>query len=272
MRTKKYLLTILAIALSVIYLIPLIWMALASFQSQKDILAGKWIPSKWSTDNYKTILQRAKIGTWFINSLISSSIGTVGIIIICTLAAYAVSRMDFPGRKFLYILSLTGFMIPSQAIAIPLYLMIRKIGLVNNLLGIILPALPSSMAVFILSQFMKAIPADYEEAARLDGASELDIMFKIILPMSVPSIITVAVLHFTWIWNDFFLAFDRYDQRKNVYPTRWISSIGWLRRQHTLWSNNGGKCDGITTSYSGLSFYAEISNTWCSPEFKMKGV
>lgn len=204
MRTKKYLLTILAIALSVIYLIPLIWMALASFQSQKDILAGKWIPSKWSTDNYKTILQRAKIGTWFINSLISSSIGTVGIIIICTLAAYAVSRMDFPGRKFLYILSLTGFMIPSQAIAIPLYLMIRKIGLVNNLLGIILPALPSSMAVFILSQFMKAIPADYEEAARLDGASELDIMFKIILPMSVPSIITVAVLHFTWIWNDFF--------------------------------------------------------------------
>lgn len=204
MRTKKYLLTILAIALSVIYLIPLIWMALASFQSQKDILAGKWIPSKWSTDNYKTILQRAKIGTWFINSLISSSIGTAGIIIICTLAAYAVSRMDFPGRKFLYILSLTGFMIPSQAIAIPLYLMIRKIGLVNNLLGIILPALPSSMAVFILSQFMKAIPADYEEAARLDGAGELDIMFRIILPMSVPSIITVAVLHFTWIWNDFF--------------------------------------------------------------------
>jgi multiple sugar transport system permease protein len=82
--------------------------------------------------------------------------------------------------------------------------MIRKIGLVNNLFGIILPALPSSMAVFILSQFMKAIPSDYEEAARLDGAGELDIMFRIILPMSLPSIITVAVLHFTWIWNDFF--------------------------------------------------------------------
>ncbi|HEY8543278.1 MAG TPA: carbohydrate ABC transporter permease [Pseudothermotoga sp.] len=204
MRLKKYLLTILAIVLSIIYLIPLIWMVLASFQSQKDILAGKWIPSKWSADNYRTILQRAKIGTWFINSLISSSVGTVGIIVICTLAAYVVSRMNFPGRRLLYILSLTGFMIPSQAIAIPLYLMIRKVGLVNNLFGIIIPALPSSMAVFILSQFMKAIPADYEEAARLDGAGELDIMFKIILPMSIPSIITVAVLHFTWIWNDFF--------------------------------------------------------------------
>ncbi|HOJ88002.1 MAG TPA: carbohydrate ABC transporter permease [Pseudothermotoga sp.] len=204
MSLKKYLLTILAIALSLIYLVPLIWMALASFQSQKDILAGKWMPSKWSTDNYRIILQRAKIGTWFVNSLISSSVATIGIVVICTLAAYTVSRMDFPGRRFLYILSLTGFMIPSQAIAIPLYLMVRRVGLVNNLLGIILPALPSSMAVFILSQFMKAIPADYEEAARLDGASELDIMFKIILPMSIPSIITVAVLHFTWIWNDFF--------------------------------------------------------------------
>ncbi|ABV34134.1 carbohydrate ABC transporter permease [Pseudothermotoga lettingae] len=204
MKVKKYILTILAIFLSVIYLLPLIWMTLASFQSQKDILAGKWIPSKWSADNYRTILQRAKIGAWFANSLVSSSIGTAGIIVICTLAAYAVSRMNFPGRKFLYFLSLTGFMIPGQAIAIPLYLMIRKIGLVNNLFGIILPALPSSMAVFILSQFMKAIPSDYEEAARLDGAGELDIMFRIILPMSLPSIITVAVLHFTWIWNDFF--------------------------------------------------------------------
>lgn len=151
MKVKKYILTILAIFLSVIYLLPLIWMTLASFQSQKDILAGKWIPSKWSADNYRTILQRAKIGAWFANSLVSSSIGTAGIIVICTLAAYAVSRMNFPGRKFLYFLSLTGFMIPGQAIAIPLYLMIRKIGLVNNLFGIILPALPSSMAVFILS-------------------------------------------------------------------------------------------------------------------------
>lgn len=204
MRVKKYLLTALAVLLSIVYLLPIVWMVLASFQSQKDILAGRWIPSVWGMDNYRTILQRAKISNWFVNSLISSSIGTAGIVIICTLAAYVVSRMDFPGRNLLYIFSLTGFMIPSQAIAIPLYLMIRKFGLVNNLLGIILPALPSSMAVFILSQFMKAIPADYEEAARLDGAGELDIMFKIILPMSIPAIITVAVLHFTWIWNDFF--------------------------------------------------------------------
>ncbi|MGJ8455721.1 carbohydrate ABC transporter permease [Pseudothermotoga sp. U03pept] len=204
MKAKKYLLTVVAVALSLAYLIPLIWMFLASFQSQKDILAGKWIPSVWSLDNYKIILQRAKIGAWFTNSLISSSLATLGIIVVCTLAAYAVSRMNFPGRKFLYVFSLTGFMIPSQAIAIPLYLMVRRMGLVNNLFGIILPALPSSMAVFILSQFMKAIPADYEEAARLDGAGELDIMFKVILPMSIPAITTVAVLHFTWVWNDFF--------------------------------------------------------------------
>ncbi|MEN3009304.1 carbohydrate ABC transporter permease, partial [Pseudothermotoga sp.] len=150
------------------------------------------------------VLQRAKIGAWFRNSLLSASGATLGILLVCIPAAYALSRMEFPGRKLLYILSLTGFMIPNQAIAIPLYLIVRKMGLVNNLFGIMIPALPSSMAVFILSQFMKAIPLDYEEAARLDGAGELDIMLKVILPMSIPAIVTVAVLHFTWIWNDFF--------------------------------------------------------------------
>lgn len=204
MRLKKYLLTILAVALALLYLVPLIWMSLASFQTEKDILAGKWIPSQWFVENYKIVLQRAKMRAWFTNSLISSVGATVGILVICIPAAYAVSRMEFPGRRILYLLSLTGFMIPTPAIVIPLYLVVRKFGLVNNLLGIIIPALPSSMAVFILSQFMKAIPLDYEEAARLDGASELDIMLKVILPMSLPAVVTVAVLHFTWIWNDFF--------------------------------------------------------------------
>jgi len=204
MKFKRYLLIAFALALALVYLIPLIWMTLASFQSEKDILASKWIPSKWFVENYKIILQRAKLGTWFVNSLISATGATVGILLVCIPAAYAVSRMEFPGRKILYLLSLTGFMIPTQAIAIPLYLLVRKFGLVNNLLGIIIPALPSSMAVFILSQFMKAIPLDYEEAARLDGASELDVMLRVILPMSLPAVVTVTVLHFTWIWNDFF--------------------------------------------------------------------
>ncbi|MCS7175507.1 carbohydrate ABC transporter permease [Pseudothermotoga sp.] len=204
MTLKRWVLTIFAVLIGFLYLVPLIWMTFASFQTEKDILAGKWIPSIWFIDNYKIVLQRAKIGAWFRNSLLSASGATLGILFVCIPAAYALSRMEFPGRKLLYILSLTGFMIPNQAIAIPLYLIVRKMGLVNNLFGIIIPALPSSMAVFILSQFMKAIPLDYEEAARLDGAGELDIMLKVILPMSIPAIVTVAVLHFTWIWNDFF--------------------------------------------------------------------
>lgn len=204
MSLKVLLLTIFAMLISFLYLVPLIWMVFASFQTERDILAGKWIPSTWFIENYKIILQRAKMGAWFKNSLLSTSGATLGILLVCVPAAYALSRMEFPGRKLLYILSLTGFMIPNQAIAIPLYLMVRKMGLVNNLLGIIIPALPSSMAVFILSQFMKAIPLDYEEAARLDGASEINIMLRVILPMSVPAVVTVAVLHFTWVWNDFF--------------------------------------------------------------------
>lgn len=204
MKLKNFLLTVFAIALALIYLLPLIWMVLASFQTEKDILASRWIPSHWFVENYRIVLQRAKLGIWFMNSLISATGATIGILLICIPAAYAVSRMEFPGRKILYLLSLTGFMIPSQAIAIPLYLVVRKFGLVNNLLGIMIPAWPSSMAVFILSQFMKAIPLDYEEAARLDGAGEFDVMLRVVLPMSFPAVVTVAILHFTWVWNDFF--------------------------------------------------------------------
>lgn len=203
MKKKEIILTIIALLLAFTYLVPVVWMALASFKTEKDILSGKWIPSQWHSENYKIILKRAKIGRWFINSLITSSSATLGILTVGLFAAYSVSRMKYPGRKILYFLALSGFMIPIQAIMIPLYLLLRNFGLADNLLGLILPAIPSPFAVFILAQFMKEIPLEYEEVARIDGANEFQILFKVILPMTLPAVITVTVFHFTTLWNDF---------------------------------------------------------------------
>jgi len=203
LRAKKIILTVLAIGLISIYLVPMIWMGLASFKAEKDILSGKWIPTQWYLENYEIIFKRAKIGRWFMNSLITAFFGTLGIITVGLFAAYSVSRMNYPGRKILYFLALSGFMIPIQAIMIPLYLLLRNLGLANNLLGLILPAFPSPFAVFILAQFMKEIPLEYEEVARIDGANEFQILFNVIVPMSIPAIITVTVFHFTALWNDF---------------------------------------------------------------------
>lgn len=203
MKYKKLLITLFAVLLALIYLVPMIWLFLASFQIERDILAGKWIPSTWYVENYEIIFQRAKIGRWFMNSLISASFGTLGVVIVSIFAAYSVSRMNYPGRKLLYFIALSGFMIPIQSIMIPLYLSLRNFGLTNNLLGLILPAVPSSFAVFVLAQFMKEIPLEYEEVARIDGANDFQILFNVIVPMSIPAIITVTVFHFTGLWNDF---------------------------------------------------------------------
>jgi len=203
MRFKKNSLTILAVALTTIYIVPVLWMVWASFMQEKDILASRWIPTRLSLENYEIMTKSAKIGRWFMNSLITASLGTLGILVVGIPAAYSVSRMRYPGRRLLYFIALSGFAIPGYSTMIPLYLMLRKFGLVNNLLGLILPAIPSSLAVFILAQFMKEIPLEYEEAARLDGASDVQILLRIFVPMSFPAIVTVTIFHFTGLWNDF---------------------------------------------------------------------
>ena len=203
MKIKTLIITIIALGLAVVYLVPVIWMGLSSFMDEKDILASRWIPSRVHLENYKIVLHRAKISRWFTNSLITASLGTLGVLGVGIFAGYSLGRMRYPGRRILFFFALSGFMIPIQGIMIPLYLMLKRFGLVNNLLGLILPAWPSSLAVFVLSQFMREIPIEFEEAARMDGASELQILFKVILPMSLPAIITVTVFHFTAIWNDF---------------------------------------------------------------------
>jgi multiple sugar transport system permease protein len=111
--------------------------------------------------------------------------------------------MEFPGKKLLSLLTLSGFMIPLHAIMIPLFLLLKDMKMVNSYGGLILPALASPIAVFILSQYFKGIDREYEEAARLDGASEPQILFYVMAPMAIPAIITVAILSFTWSWNDF---------------------------------------------------------------------
>lgn len=200
---KKLFITTITSALLIIYLIPVFWMLTSSVKPEKDIITMTWLPTEWKFTNYLTILEKANITRWFTNSVIVSVSSTVGILLVSILAGYVLGRMRFPGKKVLFYMTLAGFMIPLQAIMIPLFLNLSRMGMVNSYAGLILPSLASPVSVFILTQYFKGIDSEFEEAARLDGAGEIMILFRIMIPMAFPAIATVTMVNFSWSWNDF---------------------------------------------------------------------
>lgn len=203
MRGKRFFLTALAFILLCMYLVPVFWMVSSSFKTEKDIVGLKWFPSNLSIRNFTIIFERAKMARWFLNSIIVSVTATAGIVLVSLFASYSLGRLEFPGKKFLFLMTLSGFMVPLHAIMIPLFLLLKKMGQVNAYGGLILPMIASPIAVLILTQFFKGIDREYEEAARLDGASELQILFYVMVPMGIPAIITISIFSFAMSWNDF---------------------------------------------------------------------
>ena len=194
-------LTILAIVLLFVYLFPFLMMLISSVAPEKDIVASKLIPSEIKISNYGKILNQGKIGRWFINSVVVSVSATLMVVVMSVFAAYSMGRMMFPGRKFLNIVVLAGITIPIQAIMIPLFLQMKDFGFINTYWGLILPAPFAPLCAFILANFFREIPNAYDEAARIDGATHLTIMWKIIVPMSLPAVASISILNFTWTWN-----------------------------------------------------------------------
>jgi multiple sugar transport system permease protein len=127
----------------------------------------------------------------------------VGNLFFCSLAGYAFARIKFFGREVVFILVLATLMIPFQVVMIPTFLIVRKLGMIDTLGALILPNLAQAFGIFLLRQFFRTLPIELEEAARIDGASRLGVLFKIVLPLSGPALATLAVITFLWTWNDF---------------------------------------------------------------------
>jgi len=192
--------------IALIFITPMVWMLITSFKLEGRTITFpiQWIPRPFSLQSYRNLFERAPIIIrWLFNSLVTSSLTTLLVIVIDAPAAYALSRLRFAGRNFLFIFTLAGLMVPFQVIVIPLYLMINKLGLVNTYMGLILPRLAIPLGVFILRQFFMGIPVELEEAAILDGCSRFRVFYNIILPLSGPALSAVAIFTFIGTWNDF---------------------------------------------------------------------
>jgi multiple sugar transport system permease protein len=193
------------IPIAFVMVIPLVWMLVTSLQTLEETrhYPPSLVPSSLQWSNYTDVLQQAPFARWFVNTLIVTVIVVIGNLLFCSLAGYAFARIRFFGREVVFILILATLMIPFQVVIIPSFLIVKDLGLIDTLGALILPNLVSAFGIFMLRQFFRTLPIELEEAARIDGASRLGVLFKIVLPLSGPALATLAVIMFLWTWNDF---------------------------------------------------------------------
>ncbi|MEW4368866.1 carbohydrate ABC transporter permease [Paenibacillus kandeliae] len=192
---------IVAVLLALFFLLPIVWMLVLSLTPEgQDLFSGN---VQFSFANYEKVLSQAPIFGWMGNSLIVSVITTTLVLLFSSLAAYAFSRISFPGSKWLFLLFLSGMMIPGEATLIPLYLFMRDLGLLGTRTSLILPAIAGPMGIFIMKQFFDGLPKDLEEAARMDGAGFFKIWYRIFLPLSRPALAALGIFTFIGSWNDY---------------------------------------------------------------------
>jgi multiple sugar transport system permease protein len=190
---------------AVIMLLPLVWMVVLSLEteSQASSFPPVLFPSALHLGNYPAAWNAVPFGDFFINSAIYSVATVAGNLLFCSLAAYAFARIRFFGRDVLFVVLLATLMVPFQVLLIPTFLIVKKLGLVDSVGGLIAPNLCSAFGIFMLRQFFRTLPIELEEAARIDGTSRLGILFKIVLPLSLPALATLGIIQFMWSWNDF---------------------------------------------------------------------
>ncbi|MDO5730648.1 carbohydrate ABC transporter permease [Corynebacterium sphenisci] len=200
--------TVALVAVVLYALVPVAWIASLSFKTTATLHDGNFIPRQWTLDNYRGIFATAEFTRALLNSIGIGLITTVIAVLIGTMAAYAIARLDFPGKNLIVGISLLIAMFPQVSLVSPLFDIERRVGLFDTWPGLILPyitfALP--MAIFILSSFFKEIPWELEKAAQMDGATPFQAFRKVIAPLAIPGIVTAAILVFIFAWNDFLLA------------------------------------------------------------------
>ena len=193
-------------AIALLMLFPLLWLLGTSLKSPaEDIFSfpPQIFPNSPTFDNFLTVWDTYPFGQYLYNSAVVAFLAVGLNLLLCSLAAYPLARLNFRGREFIFALVLATIMIPFQIVMIPLYILAVNLGLRNTYLGIVLPNLTSAFGIFLLRQALQAVPLELEEAARIDGCSELGIWWNIMIPAIRPALFTLAIFVFIGSWSDF---------------------------------------------------------------------
>jgi multiple sugar transport system permease protein len=194
----------------VLALFPVFWLLMLSLKSPSTVSDGRLIPSSWSVENFKSIFQQDIFTRALVNSIGIALISTVIAVVLASMAAYAIARLDFPGKGLILGGALAIAMFPPISIVGPLYNIWRNVGLYDTWPGLIIPYMTFTLplAIYTLSAFFREIPWELEQAAQVDGATPWQAFSKVIAPLAAPGVFTTAILVFIFAWNDFVFAFS----------------------------------------------------------------
>lgn len=189
---------------AVFMVVPFIWMVLTSFQSlgESTRIPPVIIPARFHWDNYQRVFSALPFAAFYWNTIVTTVLKVFGQTILCSMAAYAFARIEFPGKNLFFILILSVMMVPDQSYTIPRYLLMMKFGWLNSLTALIVPGLFSSFGVFLLRQFFLSLPSDLGEAATIDGCNHFQSFLRIYLPLAKPGLISMGIFVTLWSWND----------------------------------------------------------------------
>ena len=190
---------------SVVMLLPFVWMILSSFMTSQEIIARPltWFPDEPGFEAYRGLRDAIPLGRMYLNSMIVTILTTIGILLTSSLAGYGFAKFQFPGRDILFLIVLATMMIPFFVVMIPIFWMISKFGWIDSYPGLIVPNIATAFGIFLMRQYMLSLPDEVLDAARVDGASELEIYWRIVLPLSTPVIGALTILAFVYQWNNF---------------------------------------------------------------------
>jgi multiple sugar transport system permease protein len=232
-----YLIAIYAILVlaALISLVPFFYVISTSLKDTYSLFKypPEWIPTQPTLDNFRSLLEENPFGRWMLNSLIVASVVTAIKVIIDSMAGYAFAKMSFPGKEALFLLVLMTLMVPFAATLIPLFIIVRDLGLTNTYPGLILPALASPIGIFMMRQFIETLPNDLENAARLDGCSEFQIFRRVILPLIKPGLVVLGVFTFMNQWTSYLWPLvigtrpDMFTLTVGVQSLRSLFTVNW---------------------------------------------
>lgn len=221
---------ILLAGASLLVLVPIVYMVIASFKSVPDFFGNPYgLPSRWVWENYTRAWNEAKIAITLPNTVVVTALSVLGSTFLSALAAYGLSRRERPFAMAFYLLFIGGLLVPVQMIVLPLFILLKALGLFGTLFALIFPyvALGLPLGVLILTPIAATMPRELPDAARIDGASEWQIFVRIIMPLLRPGLAAVSILNGVWMWNEFFIPLViAFKPESQTMPVGIVSFIG----------------------------------------------
>lgn len=216
------------IACSFVAAFPLLWMLLTSFKTSRETIASPpaWLPAHPSLDAFRQVTDVIDVPGALRNSLVIAGLTTVGILVTSLMAGYAFAKYRFRGRGMLFGTLVATMFLPPIVTLIPLYRLVSQVGLDGRLLGVIMPNLANAFGIFLMRQFVAGVPDELIDAARLDGASEIRILFRIVAPLVTPALAALALFAFVYHWNSYLWPLTVLQGREDRYPI--VLSLGRL--------------------------------------------